>query len=141
MSPSYGKKDYPASDNNFNCNGIIAPDRRYNPHAYEVRYNYQNIWATAKNLKKGQGRAVAEGSRSAAADSPGAARIRITAMARTPDGTESACALFSALPFSAAGRLTCDLSQGLSPLSDVLYPTAILPTDYDAFGEILAQTG
>ena len=86
-------------------------------------------------------RAVAEGSRSAAADSPGAARIRITAMARTPDGTEAACALLSALPFSAAGRLTCDLSQSLSPLSDVLYPTAILPTDYDAFGEILAQTG
>jgi beta-galactosidase len=48
----YGR--YPASDNNFNCNGIIAPDRRYNPHAYEVRYNYQNIWATAKDLKKGQ---------------------------------------------------------------------------------------
>jgi hypothetical protein len=84
---------------------------------------------------------ITAGSRSAAADSPGAARIRITAMARTPDGTESACALLSALPFSAAGRLTCDLSQSLSPLSDVLYPTAILPTDYDAFGEILAQTG
>ena len=48
----YGR--YPASDNNFNCNGIIAPDRRYNPHAYEVRYNYQDIWATAKNLSKGQ---------------------------------------------------------------------------------------
>ena len=48
----YGR--YPASDNNFNCNGIIAPDRRYNPHAYEVRYNYQNIWVVAKDLKKGQ---------------------------------------------------------------------------------------
>ena len=48
----YGR--YPASDNNFNCNGIIAPDRRYNPHAYEVRYNYQEIWTTAKDLKKGQ---------------------------------------------------------------------------------------
>ena len=48
----YGR--YPASDNNFNCNGIIAPDRSYNPHAYEVRYNYQEIWATAKDLKKGQ---------------------------------------------------------------------------------------
>ena len=32
----YGR--YPASDYNFNCNGIIAPDRRLNPHAYEVRY-------------------------------------------------------------------------------------------------------
>ena len=48
----YGR--YPASDNNFNCNGIIAPDRRLNPHAYEVRYCYQNIWATAKDLKKGK---------------------------------------------------------------------------------------
>ena len=48
----YGR--YPASDNNFNCNGIIAPDRRLNPHAYEVRYCYQNIWATAKDLRKGK---------------------------------------------------------------------------------------
>ena len=48
----YGR--YPASDNNFNCNGIIAPDRRYNPHAYEVRYNYRNILTTAKDLKKGK---------------------------------------------------------------------------------------
>ena len=37
----YGR--YPASDYNFNCNGIIAPDRRLNPHAYEVRYYYQNV--------------------------------------------------------------------------------------------------
>ena len=35
----YGR--YPASDYNFNCNGIIAPDRRLNPHAYEVQYYYQ----------------------------------------------------------------------------------------------------
>ena len=32
------------SDNNFNCNGIVAPDRTYNPHAYEVQYYYQDIW-------------------------------------------------------------------------------------------------
>ena len=48
----YGR--YPASDNNFNCNGFIAPDRRYNPSAYEVKYCYQNIHASAKNLAKGQ---------------------------------------------------------------------------------------
>lgn len=48
----YGR--YPATDNNFNCNGFIAPDRRYNPSAYEVKYNYQNVHATAKNLRKGQ---------------------------------------------------------------------------------------
>ena len=48
----YGR--YPASDYNFNCNGIIAPDRRLNPHAYEVRYYYQNIWVTDKDLKGGQ---------------------------------------------------------------------------------------
>ena len=35
---------YPASDYNFNCNGIISPDRRLNPHAYEVQYYLQNVW-------------------------------------------------------------------------------------------------
>ena len=48
----YGR--YPASDHNFNCNGIIAPDRRLNPHAYEVRYYYQNVWVTDKDLKEGR---------------------------------------------------------------------------------------
>ena len=48
----YGK--YPASDYNFNCNGIIAPDRRLNPHAYEVGYYYQSIWVTDKGLKEGK---------------------------------------------------------------------------------------
>ena len=48
----YGR--YPASDHNFNCNGIIAPDRCLNPHAYEVGYYYQNVWITEKNLKEGQ---------------------------------------------------------------------------------------
>ena len=38
----YGR--YPASDYNFNCNGIIAPDRRLNPHAYEIQYWQQNVW-------------------------------------------------------------------------------------------------
>ena len=48
----YGR--YPASDYNFNCNGIIAPDRRLNPHAYEVQYYYQNLWITDKGLKEGK---------------------------------------------------------------------------------------
>ena len=39
---------YDPSDNNFNCNGIIGPDRQLNPHAYEVAYQYQSIWARAK---------------------------------------------------------------------------------------------
>lgn len=47
----YGR--YAASDYNFNCNGIIAPDRRLNPHAYEVQYYYQNVWVTEKDLKNG----------------------------------------------------------------------------------------
>lgn len=45
---------YPTSDHNFNCNGIINPDRKPNPHANEVRYYYQNIWATAKDFKAGE---------------------------------------------------------------------------------------
>ncbi len=36
--------DYDASDGNFCDNGLIAPDRSWNPHAYEVQYYYQNIW-------------------------------------------------------------------------------------------------
>ena len=48
----YGQ--YPASDYNFNCNGIIAPDRRLNPHAYEVQYYYQNAWVADKGLKEGK---------------------------------------------------------------------------------------
>ncbi len=31
------------SDKNFMCNGVVHPDRRYNPHAYEVKKVYQNI--------------------------------------------------------------------------------------------------
>ena len=38
----YGR--YPASDYNFNCNGILAPNRRLNPHAYEIQYVLQNVW-------------------------------------------------------------------------------------------------
>ncbi|MBQ8712830.1 MAG: beta-galactosidase [Prevotella sp.] len=48
----YGR--YPASDYNFNCNGIIAPDRRLNPHAYEVQYYYQNVWVKDVDLKNGK---------------------------------------------------------------------------------------
>ena len=48
----YGR--YPQSDYNFNCNGVIAPDRRLNPHAYEVGYYYQSVWITEKNLKEGE---------------------------------------------------------------------------------------
>ena len=44
--------DYDASDGSFNCNGIIAADRSWHPHAYEVRYQYQDIWTT---LEEGDG--------------------------------------------------------------------------------------
>ena len=45
---------YDPSDNNFNCNGIIGPDRQMNPHAYEVAYQYQNIWAKMVNAETGE---------------------------------------------------------------------------------------
>lgn len=38
----YGPADVP-SDNNFNCNGLVAPDRSWNPHFYEVKNVYSNI--------------------------------------------------------------------------------------------------
>lgn len=44
------------SDNSFNCNGVVAADRTLHPHAYEVAYQYQNIWtsATAENALQGK---------------------------------------------------------------------------------------
>ena len=45
---------YPASDHNFNNNGLIRPDRKPNPHAAEVRYYYQNIWTQLLDAQKGE---------------------------------------------------------------------------------------
>ena len=44
---------YDPSDNNFNCNGIVGPDRQLNPHAYEIAYEYQNIWTEPVDLRAG----------------------------------------------------------------------------------------
>ena len=38
--------DYDPSDGAFCCNGVIAADRTWHPHAYEVRYQYRNILTT-----------------------------------------------------------------------------------------------
>lgn len=43
---------YDPSDNNFLDNGLVSPDRKPNPHAYEVQYYYQNIWTEWKDSKK-----------------------------------------------------------------------------------------
>lgn len=40
-------------DQNFCNNGLISPDRRFNPHAYEVQHIYQSIWASPVDLGKG----------------------------------------------------------------------------------------
>ena len=37
---------YDPSDNNFNCNGLLQPDRQPSPQIYEVGYHYQNIWSS-----------------------------------------------------------------------------------------------
>ena len=46
--------NYDATDNSFNCNGIIAADRTPHAHAYEVRRQYQSIWTNAVDLKSGK---------------------------------------------------------------------------------------
>lgn len=55
MYYSYGGdyNPYDASDNNFLDNGIISPDRLFNPHADEVKYQYQSIWVKEVDLNKG----------------------------------------------------------------------------------------
>ena len=45
--------DYDPSDNSFCCNGIIAADRSYHPHAYEVAYQYRSIHTSAEDLLSG----------------------------------------------------------------------------------------
>lgn len=44
---------YDGSDNNFNCNGLISPDRVPNPHMSEVRKVYQSVWTSPEDLKNG----------------------------------------------------------------------------------------
>ncbi len=43
--------DHDASDGSFNCNGVIAADRTYHPHSYEVRYQYRSILTTPSSLE------------------------------------------------------------------------------------------
>lgn len=45
--------NYDPSDNNFNCNGLVSPDRVPNPHMYDCGYCYQNIWAEPLDIKHG----------------------------------------------------------------------------------------
>ncbi len=45
---------YDASDNNFMDNGLVSPDRKPNPHMYEVGYFYQSVWAEPVDLAKGE---------------------------------------------------------------------------------------
>lgn len=45
--------DYDPSDNSFCCNGIIAADRTYHPHAYEVAYQYRPIHTSSADPLSG----------------------------------------------------------------------------------------
>ncbi|MDY5329154.1 MAG: glycoside hydrolase family 2 TIM barrel-domain containing protein, partial [Bacteroidaceae bacterium] len=44
---------YPATDHNFNCNGVLQPDRTPNPHAYEFRHYQQNYWIKSLDMQTG----------------------------------------------------------------------------------------
>ncbi len=46
-------KDLP-SDNNFNCNGLLSPDRIPNPHMDEVRTIHQSIWTSPVDIQNGK---------------------------------------------------------------------------------------
>lgn len=49
----WGPKGTP-SDNNFMCNGIVQPDRKPNPQAWEMKKMYQNIKFKSFDLKTGE---------------------------------------------------------------------------------------
>jgi beta-galactosidase len=44
---------YDASDQNFCNDGLVSPDRKPNPHMYEVGRVYQSIWVTPVDLSAG----------------------------------------------------------------------------------------
>ena len=46
--------NYDATDNSFNNNGFIAPDRTPQAQAYEVRRQYQSIWTSPVDLNAGK---------------------------------------------------------------------------------------
>ena len=48
----YGR--FPMSNENFNNNGLVSPDRVPNPHAFEVKYYHQNIWTRLTDAQKGK---------------------------------------------------------------------------------------
>ncbi|WP_291868920.1 glycoside hydrolase family 2 TIM barrel-domain containing protein [Maribacter sp.] len=48
----FGPEDVP-SDNNFLNNGLVQPDRKPNPHIYEVAYVHQNVKFYENNLANG----------------------------------------------------------------------------------------
>ncbi|OAV69540.1 Beta-galactosidase [Bacteroidales bacterium Barb6] len=52
---SYGGdfNPYDASDNNFCNDGLFNPDRKPNPHLYEVAHIYQSVWATPVDMSAG----------------------------------------------------------------------------------------
>ncbi len=42
------------SDQNFNCNGLVAPDRSLHPHMLEVKKEYQNIFTFPSDVTAGK---------------------------------------------------------------------------------------
>ena len=42
-----------ASDSTFCCNGVLASDRSWHPHAYEVKHQHRPIHTTPRDLKNG----------------------------------------------------------------------------------------
>ena len=43
-----------ASNFTFCCNGFIAANRKYHPTAYEVKHQYQSVWAKPVNVNEGR---------------------------------------------------------------------------------------
>ena len=85
-------------------------------------------------------------SRSACRDdgTPGLACLRTVASARAANGQSAAtvgCAVTSAVPFSADGRLICDISQTLSVLSDVFSFSSITGHEAEELQKISLGNG
>lgn len=126
---------YPASDHNFNCNGLIRPDRKPNPHAAEARYYYQNIWTTLKDTARGQVEVYNENfftdlsnvslTWTLRANGEAVAAGRVDKLDVAPQG-RALVSLKGYTPVDAAGReLTLDVAYTEH------VPSPLLPADYE----------
>ena len=128
--------NYDATDNSFNNNGIIAADRTWHPHAYEVQRQYQSIWTSPVDLSKGEVEVYNENffigledyelEWSLKADGAVIRTGRITELDVAPQSRRVYALGFNAGEFPASGELLLDVAYRLKVKQPLLDPGTVV---------------